>query len=199
MPYLPDGLPARCVRTLDGVDAIDGAGYDASDVGAFRQGSANSQWALGRYLVGRSVAEALSRSLLIVALAVFALAGLVEWAGSTFWTVVIGLIGIGVLIMRSLLLAVLRRLPLTTGDRETEQRLGELVADTRRDVLRELRRIGLPGRTWTLPLLATRLIGKRREETTQALRRFEVDRVVPPARLDEVHLLLRSSAQRPMR
>jgi len=187
------------VRTLDHVDAIDGAGFDASDVGAFRQGSPQSQWALGRFLVGRSVAEALSRGLLIVAVAVFACAGLVEWAGSTFWMVIIALVGIGVLIMRSLLLAVLRRLPLMTGNREVEHRLGELVADTRRDVLRELRRIGLPGRSWTLPLLAVRLAGKRREETTQALRRFEVDRVVPPARLDEVHLLLQSSAQPPMR
>jgi hypothetical protein len=178
------------VRPID-----DGAGYD---VGAFRQGNPGSQWALGRFLVGRAVAEALSRGLLIVAVVVFGLAALVEWAGSAFWMVVIGLVAVGVLVMRSLLLAVLRRLPLGVGDASVERRLRALVADTRRDVLRELRRIGLPGRSWTLPVLATRLVGKHRVETLERLRQFEVDRVMPAARLDEVHLLLQSGTQRNM-
>ena len=182
---------------MDEISSAGAAGFDGYDVGSFRQGSAGSQWTLGRYLVGRAVAEALSRGLLIVAVVVFGIAGLVEWAGSTFWMVVFALGAVGVLIMRSLLLAVLRRLPLLAGDPVVEHRLRALVAETRRDVLRELRRIGLPGRSWTLPLLAVRLIGRRRAETAEKLRGFDVDRVVPAARLDEVHLLLQSHGQRP--
>jgi hypothetical protein len=182
------------------VDGIQAAGFDASDdsVGAFRQGTAESQWALGRYLVGRAVAEALGRGLLILAVALLVVAGLAQWADATFWTIVIVILAVGVLLLRSLVLAVLRRLSTVQGGRAVEQRLGELVADTRKDVLRELRRLGLPGRSWTLPLLAFRLIGKRRQEIATKLRGFEVDQVVPAARLDELHLLLRSAGQGPV-
>lgn len=173
----------------------EGVGWDASDVGAFRQGTGASQRALGGYLVGRAVAEALSRGLLILALVLLAGAGLVEWAGSTFWFVVILLGAIGMLLLRSLVLALLNRLPLMAGPPGLNSRLRELVADTRKDVLRELRRSGLPGRSWSLPLLAVRLLGKRRAETAEKLRGFDVDRVVPTARLDELHLLLQSGGQ----
>ena len=67
-----------------------------------------------------------------------------------------------------------------------------LVDDTRADVLRELRRIGLPGRVLTLPLLGFRLLSRRRRrDTLDRLRTFQADRAVPKARLDELHLLLR--------
>ena len=45
----------------------------------------------------------------------------------------------------------------------------------------------------TLPLLAVRLAGRRRKDTLDAAARFEIDRAVPPARLDELHLLLRDT------
>ena len=48
----------------------------------------------------------------------------------------------------------------------------------------------------TLPLLAVRLAGKRRKDTFERLRAFEIDRAVPPARLDELHLLLRDTLGR---
>lgn len=182
---------------FDGVDGTDPLGSGApSDIGAFRQGSAASQWALGRYLVGRAVAEALSRGLLMLALVLLAGAAAVWAAGSTFWGVVIGIVAIAVVVMRRLVLAVLRRLPLISGDPTLDTRLRELVAATRKDVLRELRRLGLPSRSWTLPLLAFRLLGRRRQETAEKLRAFELDRVVPAARLDEVHLLLQSAVRR---
>ena len=61
-------------------------------------------------------------------------------------------------------------------------------------MLRELRRIGLPGRVWTLPLLAFRLFSSRRRQDTLArLRTFQVERAVPRARLDELHLVLREA------
>ena len=104
------------------------------------------------------------------------------------------LVAVGVLLLRAVLLGVVRRL---TGFRQyapIEERMKALVDDTRSDVLRELRRIGLPGRIWTLPLLALRLLGRtRRRDTLERLRRFEIDRAVPRARLDELHLLIRSA------
>ncbi|HEV7192833.1 MAG TPA: hypothetical protein VGN35_06445 [Jatrophihabitantaceae bacterium] len=172
------------------------SGVDASvaDVGSFRQGSPLSRWALARYLVGRALGESISRSLLAVALLVLGLAGLVEWgAGSTFWAVVIALAGLGMLTMRAVLRAVLVRLTALEARAPIEGRLRELVADTRADVRAELRRIGLPGHPWSLPLLTLSFLGReRRGRTVERLRHFEVERVVPAARLDELHLVLRS-------
>jgi hypothetical protein len=54
----------------------------------------------------------------------------------------------------------------------------------------ELRRIGLPSRRLTMPLLALRLLGRRRSETLRRLGTFDVERVVPESRLDELHLIV---------
>jgi hypothetical protein len=177
--------------------ASSSANTDPFDVGAFDQGNPASRWALARYLVGRAVGESISRSLLVVALLVLVVAGLVEWAGSTFWAVVIAVIASCVLGLRALLAAVLRRLTAAGTYRPIEQRLRALVADTHRDVHAELRRIGLPSRSWTLPLIAVRLLRRRsRADTLARLRTFSVDHVVPRARVDELHVLLREAVGR---
>jgi hypothetical protein len=185
-------------------DPSDEAGFDDIfttrniDVGAFEQGTGASRWAWARYLVGRAVGESLSRGLLIVAIVVLALAALVEWAGSTFWAVVIAIVALGVLVLRALLGAVLRRLTALGAPASVDQRLRAMVADTRKGVLAELRRVGLPGRTWTLPLLAVRLLRRRtRPATMQRLRTFAIDNVVPPARVDELQMLIRAGRDRP--
>ena len=170
---------------------------DVAEVGEFRPGSELSRWALARYLVGRALGESVSRTLLIGALALLALAAAGQWiAHSTFLAVLVAVMALGVLLLRAVLRAVLRRL--TASDRygPVEQRLRALVSDTRGDVMRELRRHGLPSHTLTLPLLAVRLAGRRRQETLSLLRRFDVDRAVPRSRLDELHLLLRSTLGR---
>jgi hypothetical protein len=166
------------------------------DVGRFTQGTPISRWALARYLVGRSIGQSLSATLLVVALAVLGLAALLQWgAHQTFWAVLVALVALAILAMRALLRAVLRRLSAADQVAPLEQRLRALVADTRADVLAELRRLGLPGRTWTLPLLAVRLLRpSRRRETLDRLRSFQVDRVVPAARIDELHLIIRGRA-----
>ena len=172
--------------------AEDGDWLSADDVvGEFRQGSPLSRWALARYLIGRAIGESVGSTLLIVALALLALAAVSQWVvHSTLLAVLIGIVAIGVLLLRAVLRAVLRRL--TEADRygTLETRLRELVSDTRGDVLRELRRVGLPSHTVTLPLLAFRLIGKRRKTTLARLREFDIDRAVPKSRLDELHMLL---------
>jgi hypothetical protein len=171
--------------------ADDGEWLSADEVGEFRQGSPLSRWALARYLVGRAIGESVGSTLLIVAVVLLALAAVGQWVlHSTLLAVLIAIVAVGVLLIRAVLRAVLRRL--TEADRygPLEARLRELVSDTRGDVLRELRRVGLPSHTITLPLLALRLIGKRRKTTLTKLREFDIARAVPKSRLDELHMLL---------
>jgi hypothetical protein len=163
----------------------------ADDVGEFRQGSPVSRWALARYLVGRAMGESVGNTLLLVSLLLLALAVVSAWVlSSTFLAVVFVVVAVLVLLLRAGLRAILRRL--TAADRfgPIEARLRELVSETRGDVLRELRRVGLPSHTLTLPLLALRLVGRRRKATMSRLRDFDIDRAVPRTRLDELHLLL---------
>lgn len=163
------------------------------EVGDFRPGSPLSQWGLARYLVGRAIAESVGSSLVVVALVLLGIAAVCQWAGhSTALAVLFVMFAAGVLVLRLITVGIVRRL---TGFRQygpLQERMNALVKDTRSDVLRELRRVGLPGRTWTLPLLAVRLLRRsRRGDTIARMRRFDVDRAVPRARVDEVHLLLR--------
>jgi hypothetical protein len=167
----------------------DGPSYD--DVGEFQQGSPLTRWALARYLVGRAIGESVGRTLLLLALVVLGLAAMAGWGlGSTFLAVLLAVLAGGVLLLRWALLGILRRLTAVDRYGPLEARLRSLVSSTRKDVLRELRRAGLPSHAITLPILAVRLIGRRRAETLQRLRGFDIDRAVPKARLDELHLLI---------
>lgn len=171
---------------------------DEPQVGEFRQATPLSQWALARYLVGRSVASSIGSTLLLIVLAGAALT-VVLWllVDQHVWAVLVGVITLFVLLFRTLLMGIVNRLTAVKAYRPLEDRLHAMVGDTKADVLAELRRIGLPGRIWSLPLLAVRLVrGKTRAETFQALRRFELGRVVPPARVDELHLLLKQAVGR---
>ncbi|HJQ43956.1 MAG TPA: hypothetical protein VJ831_12785 [Jatrophihabitantaceae bacterium] len=177
--------------------ASDSVNEPFIDVGDFEQGTPVSRWALARYLVGRAVAESVSRSLLLVAVVVLGLAAVAQWVlHSTVLAVLLVIVALGWLAIRAVLRAVLNRLIAADRVGPLESRLRALVSDTRGDVLRELRRVGLPGRTWTLPVLAFRLLGKRRQATFERLRQFDLERAVPQARLDELHLLLRGVAWR---
>lgn len=164
-----------------------------SDVGSFDQGSQFSRWALSRYLVGRAIGESVSRCLLVVGLGILALAAVCEWvAHLTALAVLLAVLAIGILLVRAGLGAMLRRFTVVSGAPSAEARLRALVRDTHADVLRELRRLGLPGRTLSLPLLALRLLGRRRAETVARLRGFDLDNVVSRARLDELHMIVRA-------
>jgi hypothetical protein len=169
---------------------------DDAEVGDFRPGSPWSQWALGRYLVGRAMTESIGTSLLLVALVFLGLAALSQWLlHSTLLAVLLVIVAVFDLLLRWLLLTIVRRLTAFPHYAPIEDRLNALVRDTRGDVFRELRRVGLPSHVWTLPLLAVRLVrSSRRAETLAGLRAFEIQRVVPKARLDETYLLLQQAA-----
>lgn len=186
-------LPPASNRSSD-YNGSGGAGRP--DVGSYRQGDQLSQWALGRYLLGRALAVQVSRALLVMALLIAALGVGVYFAGSTVLAVLIALVAVAVLGARALIGAILRRTTVPTMDPHDEQRLRALVADTRKDVAHELRRLGLPSRTLTMPLLAARLAGRRRAQVLTRLREFDVARVVPAARLDDLHLLIGAQARR---
>lgn len=170
----------------------------ADEVGTFRQGSVASQWALARYLVGRAIGESVGTTLLLIVGVLVLLAVVVQvTAHVTFVVVVLVIAALLVLLLRAALLAILRRLTAARRYGPVEDRLRALVSETRSDVLRELRRIGLPSHVVTLPLLALRMAGKRRRQTLARLRDFEVGRAVPAARVDELHLLLRDAVRGP--
>ena len=147
-----------------------------------RAGRRLSRWALARYIVGRVILERVSWVLLVAALAALALAAVSEWVlHSTLLAVLLVLVALGVLALRGLLRLVLHRLMNTRAYGPLEKQVAGIVNGASRGVLLELRRVGLPSRLVTLPLLLFRLLGKRRAETMQRIRRFEVDRGPRPA------------------
>lgn len=163
------------------------------DVGEFRQGSPLSRWALARYLVGRAIAQSLGIGLLVAGLALLVLAGLAFWGHVAVLGVLGLLAALAVLGLRALLLAVVRRLTAGPYDPLAE-RLSGLVRETRTATLRELRRVGLPGHSITLPLIAVRLLRRRtRAGTAERIRQVELDRIVTPTQVDELHLILRAA------
>jgi hypothetical protein len=175
----------------------DDAFLAADDVGAFEPGSPFTRWALARYIVGRVILERVSWSLLVVAGVLVVLAVLAGWGlDSIFLAVVLGIIALFVLILRAVLRAVLKRLMAAKVYGPLEERMSAVIDGARKDVLAELRRVGLPSRLLTLPLLAVRLIGRRRQETIARMREFDVDRAVSKARRDELHLVLREAVGR---
>ncbi len=115
------------------------------------------------------------------------------WLVSPWLGVPVILISLAVLGVRAIATALVRGL-FGGGRRDpTDPRLAGLIKATRADVHRELRRLGLPGRVVTMPLLALRLVGSRRIETVRRLSQFRADNVVPAARVDELHMVLHLS------
>ncbi len=168
-----------------------GAGGSAPDdpqVGAFRRGSGLSRVALGRYLVARALAQAIDRSMYAVALLLVAVSVVIFVLWIKWIAVLIFIVALFVLAFRALFMALLRRLAGPLG--VAENKIRDLVSDSRGDLRRELKRIGLPGSTLGLPLLGFRLLGRRRAQTLEQIRHFDVTRVVPASRLDELHLII---------
>lgn len=161
------------------------------EVGDFRQGDPATRAVLARFLVARTVGDGAVRALLLVALAFAALTVvLVALSVPAFFSVLAALVTLAWFAAWRVARALWRGL---TGGRSLEPvraDLDRVVAETRPDVRRELRRIGLPAHPLAALVLARRLVGARRAQTREAMRRFDVDRVVPPARLDEAFLLL---------
>ncbi|MEP6853716.1 MAG: hypothetical protein ABJA87_13835 [bacterium] len=166
-------------------------GTNAPQVG-FAASSALSAVMLGRYLVGRAIAVRVSFTLFIAAGLTLAFAALAWFTAPRWIGVLFAVIGVLILLVRAVIMAVLRRLMAVGQLGPAEQRIRALVGDTGSDLRRELRRIGLPGSLFGFPLLLFRLLGRRRAETLRRLRNFDVTRVVPRSRRDELSFVLRN-------
>jgi hypothetical protein len=194
-------LPERRPDPRDDPFAVPGSAAEpraAYDVGEFPQGSPLSRWALARYLVGRVILERVSWSLLAVAVVLLVLAVVAQvLAHLTVLAVLLAILAVMVLLMRAVLQAVLNRLMGAKAYGPLEDRLGQIVDGARGDVLAELRRVGLPSRLITLPLIAVRLVNRKRKDTMTRIGQFDVERAVSRARLDELHMLLREATGGP--
>lgn len=192
-------LPARRPDDAAGESGfVQGQDQVAYDVGEFQQGSPFSRWALARYVVGRVILERVSWSLLAIALVLLVLAAAARFLiDSTFLAVLIGIIAVFVLILRAVLRAVLRRLMGAAAYGPIEARLSGVVNGASGDIFAELRRVGLPSRVITIPLILLRLIGRRRGDTLARMKQFEVERAVSRARVDELHMLIREASGSP--
>ena len=147
---------------------------------------------LARYLVGRVVAARVSASLMVTALVI--LAGAVAlWVWGPHWlAILVGLVALVILAFRALVMAILRRVMGVGRLGPVEDKVRALVGDTHGDLRRELRRIGLPATVFGMPFLVFRFLGRRRAQTLTRLHEFDVNRVVPRSRQDELQFLVRT-------
>lgn len=175
-----------------------GAGLpEDTSVGSFRQGNLGTQMALGRYLVGRVIAARISAGLMVTALVILALAA-VDWFIGPHWlAVLIALLALPVLLARAVARWFIDRVTEASLFAPAEDAVRRMIGQTGGDFRRELRRIGVPASMFGFPLLLARMMrGKSRRTLLLRMRDFEVDRVVPPSRVDELHMLIAATRRR---
>ena len=194
-PRTIEVLPARVTLGKAQGDARAGEAprqtVHTGEVGDFRQGDPASRWALARYLVARTIGDGAVRAVLGVALVFAVLTVVLAFVSApVVLTVLVGLVTLGWFAGWRIARALWTRLTGGPAFAPVRHDLDKLVGETRPDVRRELRRIGLPAHPLAAYAFAVRLGGRRRAETTAKMREFDVERVVPAARVDQVYLLL---------
>ena len=164
------------------------------EVGNIGPGSAASQAVLRRYLLTRALGSSIINAVQWTGVVVLLLAAL-SWLGDVkALAVLLGLVGLAILAVRGVLNAIARRLSGASRLGPLEPRVAALVTRTRRELRRELRRVGLPGVPWAPLLIAWRLVRPvRRVRTMHALSRIDLTKVVPPSQVDELQILLRQA------
>lgn len=166
---------------------------DGISVGRFRPGSLSTQLALGRYLVGRVIIARINAGLMVTALVIIAIAVLVWWVGPHWLGILIGLLALPVLIVRTLVRWFIGRLTDAQTFGPAQAQVQRMVGDTGGDFRRELRRIGVPSSIVSFPLLLIRLMrASSRRTLLERIRAFDLTRVVPPSRVDELQMLITS-------
>ena len=164
------------------------------EVGNIGPGSAASQAVLRRYLLTRALGSSIINAVQWTGVVVLLLAAL-SWLGDVkLLAVLLGLVALLIFAVRGVLSAIARRLSGASRLGPLEPRVAALVTRTRRELRRELRRVGLPGVPWAPLLIAWRLVRPlRRVRTMQALSRIDLTKVVPPSQVDELQILLRQA------
>jgi hypothetical protein len=193
----PAGRPAEWFGWPDQAIGQPGESYGSIRYGfSYRSEPLESPAALRQYLIVRALGRSVINTVQWAALVILALAVVCWLAGAKVLAVLIGLVAVVVLLLRSLLAALGRRLSGRDRLGPVEPQVRRLVARTGRGLRRELRRAGLPGAPWAPVLIALRLLRPvRRRQTAQALAQVDLSRVVPASQLDELHLLLQSASR----
>jgi hypothetical protein len=182
----PDGLVSHEVPLFGERPVIE--------VGNIGPSSAAGQAALRRYLLTRALGSSIVNAVQWTGVTVLILAALSWVADLKVLAVLLGLVAVAILLVRGLLSAVQQRLSRSARLGPLEARVAALVTRTRRDLRRELRRVGLAGVPWA-PLLIVWRLGRpiTRVRTLQALSRVDLTKVVPPSQVDELQILLRQA------
>jgi hypothetical protein len=184
------GRPGEYERKVSGE-------HEVPEVDQFRQGTDASHWVLRRYLLTRALGASIVRTVHWFGIAMLVLAALSWVAGIKWLAVLIGLAAVFVLLIRVMLSAVQRRLSGAGQLGPDEAKVEAMVGQTRKGLRAELRRVGLPAAPWGPFLIGLRLIRPfKRAQTVRKLVQVDLGKVVPPSRLDELHLLLSSSSRR---
>jgi len=162
------------------------------EVGNIGPSSGAGQGALRRYLLTRALGSSIVSAVQWSGVAVLVFAVLSWVGGLKVLGVLLGVLALVILAVRGLLNGIVARLSGSNRLGPLEPRVAKLVTRTRKDLRRELRRVGLPGSPWAPLLIAWRLMRPiRRVHTVQSLSRIDLTKVVPPSQLDELQLLLR--------
>lgn len=157
-----------------------------------RPGTGRTALMLARYLVGRALAARVSMTLWLLA-GVLLVGAVALWIVDVHWlAVVVAVLALIVVGVRALVMLALRKVMAVGRLGAAEARITELVHDTGGDLRRELRRIGLPGSVLGMPLLVLRILGRRRRDTFERMRQFDVANVVPRARRAELEFIVRT-------
>lgn len=166
---------------------------DRISVGRFRPGSLSTQLALGRYLVGRVIIARINAGLMLTALVIIGIAVLVWLVGPHWLGILIGLLALPVLLVRALVRSFIGRITDAHTFGPAEDQVRRMIGDTGGDFRRELRRIGVPASIVSFPLLLMRLMrSSSRRTLLDRMRNFDLTRVVPASRVDELQMLITS-------
>jgi hypothetical protein len=176
-------------------------GFDPSDTGTWRVTevvpggeSGRRTTTILRYLLGLLAVDhvrTLTRWWFVPAIAGIVLFFLVpRWIG-----VLVFVLGVLVLVGRIVLVRAVGRLSLARRYRPVENDLRAAVEAGKANLRSELRRVGLPSGTWTLPLSAIRLArGTDRSAARSRLREVEIHRILPDAQLTRALRVLDQAA-----
>jgi hypothetical protein len=151
-----------------------------------------------RYLLGRLAVDHIRRLtrwfwVLIPVGGLLALLLSPRWIG-----VGVAALGVLMLVLRVAAVRMLHQRSLAPEFRSAEDELAAAVDAGRTSLRVELRRVGLPSRSWHLPVFALRLArGKVRAKARARLRAVDVDRVLPRAQLQRALRLLEDARSAP--
>jgi hypothetical protein len=167
-----------------GGELVARAAVDDADVAPPTSGVTRRTTIVLRYLLGRLAVDHLRRltrwAWLVPVLGLFLLLVRPRWIGMAVFVLGVLLLG-----ARAVAAIALDRLSLAHRFRSSEHDLRSAVEAGKASLRVELRRAGLPSRSWHLPVFALRLArGSARADTRSRLRQVDVDRVLPRAQLD---------------